>query len=552
MEQPTWIGQTLSGRYRIDAMLGQGGMSAVYKAADPNLKRVVAIKLIHPHLSADTSFVMRFEEEASAVAKLRHPNIVQVYDFNIDNGVYYMVLEFIPGESLHDRLGRLRQVGEFLPVDQAVKFAADICDAMNYAHERGIIHRDIKPPNIMLDVHGHAILMDFGIVKILGGDSHTATGAVVGTARYMAPEVIRGEVADGRSDIYAMGATLYEMLGGRAPFVADSAITLMMMHLNDPVPDVRKFRPDLPDALIAVLERTLQKDRDLRYRTAAEMAAALRSALAAPAPVPPPVPTVLTPEVERPEAANVTMSRHASEVALAAQAAQAPQAADPGAWSTSAAASVPVSAPSVPKVPAAPAAETASAPRGLRWWIAGLGIVGVLVCCVAVGAYALPRLAAGQSSPPAATATDSALPSQTPAVPPPTDPVAVLPTAAEVPSSTPTQGPTATATYPPLYARINSISINASSQYVVVYETFGFTEALPGRHIHFFFDTVAPDQAGSPGSGPWILYGGPRPFTGYRVTQRPAGATQMCALVANPDHSVVAESGNCVDLPLPP
>ena len=126
MQQPTWIGQTLSGRYRIDAMLGQGGMSAVYKASDPNLKRVVAIKLIHPHLSADASFVMRFEEEASAVAKLRHANIVQVYDFNIDNGVYYMVLEYIPGESLHDRLGRLHQAGEFLPVDQAVRFAT--CD----------------------------------------------------------------------------------------------------------------------------------------------------------------------------------------------------------------------------------------------------------------------------------------------------------------------------------------------------------------------------------------------------------------------------------------
>jgi serine/threonine protein kinase len=523
-------------------------MSAVYKASDPNLKRVVAIKLIHPHLSADASFVMRFEEEASAVAKLRHANIVQVYDFNIDNGVYYMVLEYIPGESLHDRLGRLHQAGEFLSVDQAVKFAADICDAMNYAHERGIIHRDIKPPNIMLDVHGHAILMDFGIVKILGGDSHTATGAVVGTARYMAPEVIRGEVADGRSDIYSMGATLYEMLGGRPPFMADSAITLMMMHLNDQVPDVRKFRPDLPISLIAVLEKALQKDRNLRYNTAAEMAADLRSALTAPAPLPPPVPTVLTPDVEHPAPANATMARRAGEVALASQAAQQSQPAEPGAWKTSTAPSMQVSAPAIPKAPAAAAVEPAGAPRGLRWWIAGAGIVGLLVCCVAVGAYALPRLLAAPASPP--TATAPVAPTGTSVVSPPTESAAIVGTLS--PSATPTQAATPTATYPPLYARIDSITINASSQYVVVYETFGYTEALPGMHIHFFFDTVPPDQAGAPGSGPWILYGGPRPFTSYKVNQRPAGARQMCALVANPDHSVIADSGNCVDLPLPP
>lgn len=241
MEQPTWIGRTLSNRYRIDAMLGQGGMSAVYKATDPNLKRVVAIKLIHSHLSTDPSFVMRFESEAAAVASLRHPNIVQVFDFNNDTGVYYMVLEFIPGETLQDRMKRLAENKRQLSVEDALKFTMNIADAVGYAHQRGMVHRDIKPANIMLDVQGQAILMDFGIVKILGGDSHTSTGAVVGTARYMSPEIIRGEVADHRSDIYSLGVTLYEMLSGRPPFVADSAMTLMMMHLNDPVPDVRGF-----------------------------------------------------------------------------------------------------------------------------------------------------------------------------------------------------------------------------------------------------------------------------------------------------------------------
>jgi serine/threonine-protein kinase len=280
MDQPTWIGRTLSGRYRIDALIGQGGMSAVYKATDPNLKRVVAIKLIHSHLSTDQSFIYRFEGEASAVASLRHPNIVQVYDFNNDGGVYYMVLEFIPGETLQDRLNRLNETGRFLSNEDVLKITINICDAIGYSHQRGMIHRDIKPANIMLDVQGQAILMDFGIVKILGGESHTSTGAVVGTARYMPPEIIRGEVADLRSDIYSLGITLFEMLGGRPPFVADSAMTLMMMHLNDPVPDVRNFHEEVPVAFVDVVKKALQKQGEHRYQSAAEMAADLRRILA--------------------------------------------------------------------------------------------------------------------------------------------------------------------------------------------------------------------------------------------------------------------------------
>jgi serine/threonine-protein kinase len=147
-------------------------MSAVYKATDPNLKRVVAIKLIHSHLSSDPTFVLRFESEASAVASLRHSNIVQVYDFNNDNGVYYMVLEFIPGETLQDRLKRLNDAGRKLPVEDALRFTTNISDAVGYAHQRGMVHRDIKPANIMLDVHGQAILMDLGCQNF-GGDSHT-------------------------------------------------------------------------------------------------------------------------------------------------------------------------------------------------------------------------------------------------------------------------------------------------------------------------------------------------------------------------------------------
>ena len=187
MSRPNWIGQTLGGRYRIDEILGQGGMSAVYKAYDPNLKRVVAIKLIHSHLASDPKFVSRFEEEATAVAQLRHPNIVQVFDFNHDGDLYYMVQEFIPGETLQERLRRLSKAGRRMAVTEAIQYTLNICEATGYAHQRDMVHRDIKPANIMLDTHGQAILMDFGIVKIMGGTQHTATGAVVGTALYMPP-----------------------------------------------------------------------------------------------------------------------------------------------------------------------------------------------------------------------------------------------------------------------------------------------------------------------------------------------------------------------------
>lgn len=276
MDQPTWIGRTLGGRYLIEALLGQGGMSAVYKATDPNLKRVVAIKLIHSHLSVDPSFVQRFESEASAVARLRHSNIVQVFDFNNDGGTYYMVLEFIPGETLQDRLGRLEKDGRQLTLKEVVDLTINISDAVGYAHQRGMVHRDIKPANIMLDVQGQAILMDFGIVKIMGGEGHTSTGAVVGTARYMSPEIIRGEAADPRSDIYSLGVTIYEMLSGRPPFVADSAMTLMMMHLNDPVPDVRGFRPDVNPRVVKILEKCLEKDPNDRYQSAQELSSDLK------------------------------------------------------------------------------------------------------------------------------------------------------------------------------------------------------------------------------------------------------------------------------------
>lgn len=270
------IGSTIGGRYQVEALLGQGGMSAVFRAQDPNLRRPVAVKLIHPHLSVDPNFVSRFKEEAAAVARLRHPNIVQVYDFNVEGGTYYMVMEYLVGETLQARLKRLNEAGRKMPLPEAVNFCAQICDAAGYAHGHELVHRDIKPANIMLDLHGQAILMDFGIVKIIGGEYHTSTGATVGTAMYMSPEQIRSERIDDRSDIYSLGVTLYEMISGRPPYQADSAVSLMMMVLNDPLPDLRQVRPDVPQGLLRVVAKALAKDKSERYPSMAEMAQDLR------------------------------------------------------------------------------------------------------------------------------------------------------------------------------------------------------------------------------------------------------------------------------------
>jgi serine/threonine protein kinase len=275
----SWEGKVLGGRYEIGELLGQGGMSSVYKANDPNLRRSVAIKMVHPHLSNNPEFVRRFEEEATAVARLRHPNIIQVYDFSHEDDLYYMVMEYLAGETLQARLKRLNAAGRRLPLRDVLKYAADICKAAGYAHQRGMIHRDIKPANVMLDVHGNAILMDFGIARIIGGQQHTATGAVLGTALYMAPEQIQGLHPDARADIYSIGVLLYEALSGHPPFEADSAMTLMMMHLNDPVPDLSQFHPGIPEEVRQIANQALEKDRARRYQTSEEMAAALQTAL---------------------------------------------------------------------------------------------------------------------------------------------------------------------------------------------------------------------------------------------------------------------------------
>lgn len=568
MPQSEWIGKKLGGRYEIEELLGQGGMSAVYKAMDPNLKRIVAVKMIHAHLSNDPGFVMRFEEEAAAVAKLRHPNIIQVYDFNHDDGTYYMVLEFVPGETLQDYLKRLNKDERYLPTKQAIQFAANVSDAIDYAHQRGLIHRDIKPANVMINVQGEAILMDFGIAKIIGGQKHTATGAVVGTAMYMSPEQIKGEQPDRRTDIYSLGVTLFEMVSGHPPFEADSAMTLMMMHVNDPVPDLRRINPEAPDGLVGIINKALAKNPDERYQTAAQMATALRNLQASleaggSAGLTPPEATFIEGSPAGSLTGGATMVEPAGGDAIPPEGTlvePTPVPTEPPIDPASRSVATPTGQSRMRPASAGQASGASSSqkrtlPLPLIW---GSVIVVLGLICLIGGYFAYNQFLGGGLGGAASKVTNTIpvvamlettqpsevlTPTETPTLAPPTN--------TPPPTETPTQTLTPTATVPVgiPFSRINNITIDDQGRYVVEYETFEFTEKLPGMHVHFFFNTVPPEQAGVPGSGPWILYGGPRPFTGYKVSDRPQGATQMCILVANPDHSVQANSGNCYDLP---
>ena len=275
---PSWIGRTIGGRYEIESILGRGGMSSVYRANDPNLRRKVAVKIIHQHLSDNDEFIQRFEQEAAVIAQLRHSNIVQVHDFNHEGDVYFMVMEFVPGETLAKRLEALKNAGIRLPLNDTIRILTTICDAIDYAHQRRMIHRDLKPANVMINLLNEPILMDFGIAKIIGGRSHTATGAAMGTAAYMSPEQVRGEQADHRSDIYSLGIMLYEMLSGETPYHSDSTYQIMLKHVNEPLPDIQLVEANTPNSLVNILERALSKNPDNRFQTAKEMAVALSTA----------------------------------------------------------------------------------------------------------------------------------------------------------------------------------------------------------------------------------------------------------------------------------
>jgi tRNA A-37 threonylcarbamoyl transferase component Bud32 len=272
------IGRTI-GKYRIVEHLGRGGMAEVYKAYQPNLDRYVAIKMMHAFLADEKEFLSRFEREAKVVATLRHPNIVQVYDFDVESGVYYMVMEFISGETLKSRMQDLETKDQWISLDDAARVILSVGSALKYAHERGMVHRDVKPANVMITLEGQVILTDFGIAKIVSASNLTASGAMVGTPSYMAPEQGMGQPGDERSDIYSLGVMLYQLVLGRLPYDADTPLAVVLKHINEPLPLPKALKPDISDDLNRVILKSLAKDPHDRYQKVADLAADLRKAM---------------------------------------------------------------------------------------------------------------------------------------------------------------------------------------------------------------------------------------------------------------------------------
>ena len=266
-----FIGQTID-RYQILEQLGEGGMATVYKAYDSRLERHVAVKVLRSVGQEPTeTFLKRFEREARALAQLTHPNIVRIIDYGKYNGMPYLVMEYLPGGTLADKMGKS------VPYQQAARMLAPVADALAYAHLRGFLHRDVKPSNILVTESGQSMLADFGIVRIIGSQATTeltATGVGIGTPAYMAPEQWMGK-AESRTDLYALGIVFYELVTGRLPYIADTPAAVLLKHVNDPLPRPRQFARNLPDSVEHVIFKALAKKPQDRFSDLAAFAAVL-------------------------------------------------------------------------------------------------------------------------------------------------------------------------------------------------------------------------------------------------------------------------------------
>jgi eukaryotic-like serine/threonine-protein kinase len=253
-------GEVIAGRYELEELIGSGGMSTVYRAHDSLLERKVALKILHQQFSDDEEYVERFRREARAVAQLAHPNIVTVIDRGEEAGRQFIVFEYVDGDDLKELIDK---VGP-LPIDQVVELGCEIAAALAFAHERGIVHRDVKPQNVLLS-EGRAKVTDFGIARSLDVEHGvTQTGTVLGTSNYIAPEQASGQPIDDRSDVYSFGVVLFELLTGRVPFEGESFVAVALQHINEPAPSVLERRPDTPPRLARLVDSMLQKDHDAR------------------------------------------------------------------------------------------------------------------------------------------------------------------------------------------------------------------------------------------------------------------------------------------------
>jgi tRNA A-37 threonylcarbamoyl transferase component Bud32 len=271
------VGELIVGRYELEELVGEGGMSTVYRAYDTVLERRVAIKVLHEHFSRDPEYVERFKREARAIARLAHPNVVTVIDRGEWEGRQFIVFEHVAGENLKAVIAREGP----LPVARALDLACQIAHALAFAHELGIVHRDVKPHNVLLAAGGTAKVTDFGIARALDADEAlTETGAVLGTGQYLSPEQASGERGDERSDQYSLGVLTYELLTGQVPYAGDSLMAVARRHIDDPVPSVRALRPEVPARVDKVIAQAMAKRPQDRFGSMDSLAAALELCLA--------------------------------------------------------------------------------------------------------------------------------------------------------------------------------------------------------------------------------------------------------------------------------
>jgi eukaryotic-like serine/threonine-protein kinase len=271
------IGQLIGERYEVEELVGTGGMSSVYRARDNVLERRVALKVLHEHFSSDPEYVERFRREARAIARLNHPNIVTVIDRGEFEGRQFIVFEHVPGENLKEIVEREGP----LPVSEALALTHQIARGLGFAHEHGVVHRDVKPQNVLLDESGVAKVTDFGIARSLDpSDELTETGTLLGTSDYIAPEQATGQLVDERSDQYSLGVLLYELLTGEVPYPGETFMAIAMRHVRDPVPSVRERRADVPAPVDAIVARAMAKRPEDRFPSMEAMMAAIEACLA--------------------------------------------------------------------------------------------------------------------------------------------------------------------------------------------------------------------------------------------------------------------------------
>jgi eukaryotic-like serine/threonine-protein kinase len=271
------IGQRIAGRYEIEELVGTGGMSSVYRARDTVLERTVALKVLHEHHSSDPEYVERFRREARAIARLNHPNIVTVIDRGEFEGRQFIVFEHVPGENLKDVVAREGP----LPVVQALELTQQIARGLAYAHEHGVVHRDVKPQNVLLDDSGRPKVTDFGIARSVDpDDALTETGTLLGSSDYISPEQASGQPVGTASDQYSLGVLLYELLTGEVPYPAEGFMAVAMRHVRDPVPSVRAQRPNVSPRVDALVVRAMAKRPEDRFPSVAAMMAAIEACVA--------------------------------------------------------------------------------------------------------------------------------------------------------------------------------------------------------------------------------------------------------------------------------